>query len=142
MKRLFIIIALCLGIAVSANAQGELQFNQVRLIEVVGTGGVGQVVSISEQFNVPEGKVLKVEWARLSTSGDGGTTWSAGQEAHGAAFVDDYLLVTSINSEHSDRPMWLPSGTYEFRMAIASSNQAPARMCKARMSAIEFNVEQ
>ncbi len=124
MKNLFLIIAF-IGVTTFASAQGNLQFNQVKLVSTVET--------------VPAGKVWKVEMAAYN---GGNPILAAGNLQQ---FVT--IMIISINSNNifipgsynnygytgasfpSFFPIWLPAGT-----TLAAGTNVRF------LSVIEFNI--
>ena len=105
----------------SIYAQGNLQFNQVKLYDL--TSGTAQA------FTVPAGKVWKIE------SAGGGTTGCSVYLQNSSAATMAYLWISSASSTESVFPIWLPSG---FSGGFLFGNGcAPF---KGMVSIIEFNI--
>lgn len=136
MKRLLATSLMCLGIALSANAQGELQFGQVRLIEVTGNAPSNTTTVFTESIVVETGKVLKIEWAGVSRKISGSDVWNYNSDDH--LNLDGYRL--TFPTTHRALPMWLPAGTYELQLQMQLGGTTAEG--KGKVSAIEFNVEQ
>lgn len=109
MKKLLIILALiCSNIVWS---QGNLQFNQVLILDATPAGNA---------ITVPAGKVWKIESVALSSNN------AYFQIKWGAT---SYFILNN-SSPYANLPFWLPSN--ESASLIGSAN--------AKVSIIEFNV--
>ena len=103
------------------SAQGNLQFNQVKLYDL--TSGTAQA------FTVPAGKVWKIE------SAGAGQTGCSVYLQNSSAVSMAYLYISSASSTESVFPIWLPSGFVgDF---LYGNGCAPF---KGMVSIIEFNV--
>ncbi|MEO1415056.1 MAG: hypothetical protein AAFW00_07240 [Bacteroidota bacterium] len=132
-------------------AQGNLEFNQVRLFELEGDtpipGNFHQIVD-SIQFTVPQGKVLKIEFARTNWRSNGISTNIQphvppdGTNRRGYIYVNEVMISPAVQSGRpiiGDFPIWLPSGTYKLTLSGAGDNSFSTNW-KGMVSAIEFNV--
>jgi hypothetical protein len=131
MKKIFTIIVLLVSINIS-RAQGNLQFNQVKNIDLngsvsVGTGGFSQPISNIGTITVPNGKVWKIE------SGTGVVT---GNQEGAIVFTTDIIFkIGNYTINNTKLPLWLSSGNYIIT-AIGPSNYNVV----ISISALEFNV--
>jgi hypothetical protein len=112
---LFIFVCLCQA----AFAQGNLQFNQVKLLEPANT--------VALAFTVPSGKVWKIE-----STGVGSSSCYMYLE-NSATNVIAYIWDSGGNYK-AVMPVWLPSGYSGFFYLNNCSGQ------KGMISIIEFNV--
>jgi hypothetical protein len=115
---LFAIIFI-LGFSKASHAQGNLQFNQVILVDLAASG--------TFTINVPAGKVWKIETANTFNGASNGII------LRNAAVQTIAILATSATSASSNFPFWLPSG-YSGSFVNGSGS---GRAC---VSIIEFNV--
>ncbi len=105
-------------------AQGDLQFDQVVLLEIEGGGSP----YISPTYTVPAGKVWKIESAGATTSSF---------EIHKINNTQvDMAIHTSGSFNHGENlPLWLPEGTtISFYEADTSPDEGGI------VSIIQFNV--
>lgn len=125
---------------VMAKAQGNLESNQVRIIEVSGTAPVGQALDFTQSFTVNSDKVLKVEWAGRVSNNDVGGWLTDGSNVN--VYLNDYYMpiAQANNRKGTATPIWLPAGTHHLKIRISGSNSFTVSG-KAMLSAIEFNVE-
>ena len=129
MKKLIATATLLLALLTSANAQGNLQFNQV--INGEFSTVVAYTTTVMGTFTVPVGKVWKIE----STSqmyDDGSYVYSQGKPV----FIDNHLVWEKTNyySSAGQLPLWLSAGTYTVKATGSGSTLVFS------YSAIEFNV--
>lgn len=123
MKKLIIILFVLYITSFKTQAQGNLQFNQVKLISISSTWSNFQYwLQNDTLITVPIGKVWKIESGICSTFSSG-------------VLIDGRNLTVF--------PFWLPSGTYTLSCSVNqnysnNSNNIP----KATISAIEFNITQ
>jgi hypothetical protein len=110
------------GFSQTAKAQGNLQFSQVLFFDIVyGT---------TQSFNVPAGKVWKIESAGASSGNC--TVWLQ----NGAAqYVGNLYYVSSSNYQPSF-PIWLPTSYSGF----FAYNTGSCTGSRAFVSVIEFNI--
>jgi hypothetical protein len=136
MKKIFTITVLLFAVN-SIKAQGNLQFNQVKNIEINGTTllnttQIGNPISTLGSITVPIGKVWKIE----SVSGI-----KNGQESadifntHVRVLIGNHKALVSPGDEIIMFPIWLSAGNYPIK---ASSN--PLENLIISISAIEFNI--
>ena len=124
MKKSILIISI-LAMAYLTNAQGNLQFNQVKRLNYTGTAGAYSATTIGS-ITVPAGKVWKIE--------------------SGSLFANVFYVITSFSlsvdsqmlwsSGFAAQPIWLGPGTYPIQ--IMSNNSAEPYT--AAISGIEYNV--
>jgi hypothetical protein len=135
MKKFFVFYFL-LGI-VPLFAEGNLQFNQVKLIEFscsTPMSGVNYPCSPSN-ITVPVGKVWKIEQA--SAFVDLGQGYSTGTQSY-SLYINNSLLYSGTPNL-SITPMWLPEGIYNIKV----TNQGCSPNCntlRGSINAIEFNI--
>lgn len=119
MKKIISVFAILFCITFFANksqAQGNLQFNQVILVDLASGG--------TQAIAVPAGKVWKIETASTYNGSNAGIT------VRNAAVQPIGILSTSTAA--ASYPFWLPSG-----YSGSFFNNAAGRSC---ISIIEFNV--
>jgi len=135
MKNIYITICLFAGSISFSKAQGNLQFNRVRLEQItLNPSGSNQAIFDSIQIVVPSNKVLKIESAH---SFDRATY--DGTYADGTAFlsINKIMLKIPYNTVIYF-PVWLPAGTYYLRMDHITCNKATTFY--GTISAIEYNI--
>ena len=126
-------------ITLVANAQGNLQFNQVINYKIPSqtVSNQNNIGTFQTTVSVPTNKVWKIESASYNSSYI--TDWSLR--------IDNYLLIpqaygtwngywTNIPVIHF--PIWLPSGTYPVNATTAGNSSNTFQ--GASVSIIEFNV--
>jgi hypothetical protein len=121
MKNIAAILTLFIGtffLHTEARAQGNLQFNQVILVDLA-SGGAYNII-------VPPGKVWKIE----SSMNYNGSSGAVG--LRNAAVQAIGILGSSSSNAASTYPFWLPSG-----FTGSFLNVSAGRSC---VSIIEFNV--
>ncbi len=138
MIRIFI-IALFAIVSFAAKAQGNLQFNQVKLIKlsyVVPNNNSYQ--AYSQVITVPAGKVWKIE--SVIGSAQGTTNYVSPTTS---IVLDGITLFfygnTTGNYLSAPLPIWLPEGSYDLTL-VSSSGVSTGTTISGRVSAIEFNV--
>ena len=136
MKKIFITLVLIL-IVNSIKAQGNLQFNQVKNVEITGTTlpnttQIGNPISTLGSITIPIGKVWKIESV---------TGIKNGQESndifgtHVRVLIGNHKALVSPGDEIIMFPIWLSAGNYPIK---AGSN--PLDSLIISISAIEFNI--
>ena len=131
MKKI-IILALLISLC-KINAQGNLQFNDVKNIEITGTTSpfdpnIGVPISTIGTITVPTGKVWKIE----STSVKENNTSDISS-------TPSYVLILNnhrASGNSSIFPIWLSAGNYLVKVSGGAASIAVI----ASISAIEFNV--
>ena len=131
MKKI-IILALLISVC-KINAQGNLQFNDVKNIEITGTTSpfdpnIGVPISTIGTITVPTGKVWKIE----STSVKENNTSDISS-------TPSYVLILNnhrASGNSSIFPIWLSAGNYLVKVSGGAGSIAVI----ASISAIEFNV--
>ncbi len=131
MKKI-IILALLISVC-KINAQGNLQFNDVKNIEITGTTSpfdpnIGVPISTIGTITVPTGKVWKIE----STSVKENNTSDISS-------TPSYVLILNnhrASGNSSIFPIWLSAGNYLVKVSGGAASIAVI----ASISAIEFNV--
>lgn len=136
MKRLFaLLFSVFLGI--SGNAQGNLQFNQVKYFQLnltQSSSGTFDVTTLA--ITVPANKVWKIEAAAATSYSP-----STGSHSFGGRITLDGNLLSDFYStpgQLTNLPFWLPAGTYN--LELRSSTSTPTFYFKGGVSVIEFNV--
>ena len=137
MKKIFTLIALMVVLHTASNAQGNLQFNAAKIIEVSNVNGsyafiVGgnQGIAHDTTFIVPTGKVWKVESASTSIINTTSNNWSL--------ISIDGKNVYGWNISNGTFPIWLPAGLHS--MTFIYSASASYNSGKGSINAIEFNI--
>lgn len=127
------IIIFLFFISLSANAQGNLQFNRVIYYTIPSQSftATGIIASVT----IPEGKVWKIEAA--SHNAAGGTGWSL-RIGNFLLYACTYIGGGGLNY-HPDInfPIWLPSGAYNLQV---DSYNGSGTFQGAGLSIIEFNI--
>ena len=131
MKKI-IILALLISVC-KINAQGNLQFNDVKNSEITGTTSpfdpnIGVPISTIGTITVPTGKVWKIE----STSVKENNTSDISS-------TPSYVLILNnhrASGNSSIFPIWLSAGNYLVKVSGGAASIAVI----ASISAIEFNV--
>jgi hypothetical protein len=117
---LFLFVALFVfGVSKTSLAQGNLQFNQVILLDIAGAG--------TQAVSVPAGKVWKIESVSMGSSG---STPSVFLRNSGLVNIAHFSTSSSVSATY---PFWLPSG-----FTGSFLNNYPSTRCT--ISIIEFNV--
>lgn len=121
-----------------ANAQGVLQFNAVKNINLYITGPGSSTADNDTVITIPQGKVWKVESASTSENYVPGG-WSPYLGDGAFVFIDNTVVYFSDIDYRTPFPLWLKAGTHNFTLSgyQGSSSQYEWR---ALISAIEFNV--
>jgi hypothetical protein len=135
MKNILLILAIAFSSA--SFAQGNLQFNQVMLLDF-GPISVSSVAIFSQSITVPSGKVWKVEHASVWREASG---YRLTGDAPYSLYIDNICVVQQTNaatsgSKSNSFPIWLPEGTYFLKI----SNSSSAMTLAASLNAIEFNI--
>ncbi len=123
MKKIFFSIITVFFICLNANAQNNLEFNQIIKQSYAYTFSNG--LSFETTLTVPQGKVIKIVSATLSPVGSN-TSGSS------RAFIDNHLVSFMIksanstyditeNNSNTQLPLWLPSGTYTVQVFASTS---------------------
>ena len=129
--------------SLNSKAQGDLQFNQVRL-EHFESNLLGRYSTYVDTLFVPADKVLKITTARNYYIPNSSSTASQG------GFVSFYIagiLVYNNNGTDDDSnvktPIWLPEGSHTITMRFNGASST-AYLAKGYLSfsGIEFNVVQ
>jgi len=132
MKKLFIILLILFSYQLT-KAQGNLQFNAVKNIEMHGAGyPAGSIGTIT----VPSGKVWKIESVHFSSGENVELYGSSGKKYN--LFIDKHLVFSNRVTSGAilvKLPIWFPSGTFDVVAETGSGYSG-----YAKISAIEFNV--
>ena len=164
MKNLVQLILSC-ALSTSLFSQGNLQFNQIRKIDISGSqsysynysNGNSQMNFAMQTIIVPTGKVLKIEssFVRMIYSGTNneakaltGTNGSTNNIDVLLMFLDNNIIAhqAGANNEFKNLryqyPIWLPAGSYQLKLIGDCSTNGPTTTANANgmISAIEFNI--
>lgn len=101
-------------------AQGNLQFNQVILLDIAVSG--------TQNITVPAGKIWKIESVGMGSSSSNPTIY-----LRNASVVNIAFFSSATNSNSASYPYWLPAG-----FTGSFLNLHPSFRCT--VSIIEFNV--
>lgn len=146
MKKALLILSL-LALAIGANAQGNLQFNQV--LSYTGTVSCTGINSCSadspSSYTVPANKVWKLESAGFTSYLNSGTE-----------VISTYLIINNtyvyggaVNKANLERkngilitsPVWLKSGdVLSWGMISAANTNGAISSASMHLSIIEFNI--
>jgi len=137
MKKLIIILFVFFITSFKTQAQGNLQFNSVKTIEVSNSpnynGGIFfnsfSFASNDTSFVVPTGKVWKIESASTSY-------WYpvTGSINYFALLAVDGKYLYGFNVSNGTFPLWLSSGNHTLSIITSTSGY------KGSINAIEFNI--
>ena len=139
MKKI-IILALLISVC-KINAQGNLQFNDVKNIEITGTTSpfdpnIGVPISTIGTITVPTGKVWKIE----STSVKENNLNSLAGNGSFVLLLNNHVAYSTYQGNSGFPfvflPIWLSAGSYQVKI----SSGAPQINTIASISAIEFNI--
>lgn len=146
MKKIYIIICLFVGFISFSKGQGNLQFNQVKFIELAGINynhappfyymkGIDSVT-----ITIPANKVWKIE--KVKATGVDSLNDYPDLSLHGYAYItlNDVIIYDATSGEMGNgNIIWLPAGTYKLRLTarIPSNDQGKF---KGFISAIEYNI--
>ena len=135
MKKIYITICLFVGLLSFSKAQGNLQFNRVRLEQItLNPSGSNQAIFDSFQVIVPSNKVLKIESAHTADR----QTYD-GTYADGTSFLSiNKIILKNPYNTPIYFPVWLPAGTYYLRIEHPTCNKATTFY--GTISAIEYNI--
>lgn len=151
-SRSFLFLFFCGLISLSAQAQGNLQFNRVINLDITGPPVTGtspfNYVSIAAQtVTVPVGKVWKVESVDVGITK--GYVSTSEISLHTGAWCDPVLYLnnvmikgnTATSSRHKEHMVrWLAEGTHVFDLYFEKFNGVPTFTVSAFITIIEFNV--
>jgi len=144
MKTTILIMQLFLGI--TTFSQGNLQFNQTKLIEVTGnlvpntTGGTLSVYTLV----VPPGKTFKITSASITIFRPTSATPFTASNYTALLKVGNttlsYFYPTGAGQwDQSKFPIWIPAGSYNMKIDYDCSNWTGLR-ADGHISGIEFNI--
>jgi hypothetical protein len=130
---IFIFFGWVLGLqAPQAKAQGNLQFSRV-INYTIASQTVNTNSSTRATFNgnitVPSNKVWKIESVGVYSDN---LYWSI--------FIDRYLVYNNNPAATCKLPLWLPSGTYDWKGLYYSAGAVSVFFEGAAFSIIEFNI--
>jgi hypothetical protein len=141
MKKISLFLSLVF-FALSAFAQGNLQFNRVFFVEssfTIATTNSFEKTDIS--FTVPAGKVWKLESAHGTFENTGSTNPSYIPAVQ--VMINKKLVHFYSSSSPTDvggyLPMWLPEGTYTLTLSMSNSGNIGNRVYGG-ITGIEFNI--
>ena len=122
MKKTLILLFVLLPFSLVINAQGNLEYNKVKLVTINGS-------SPDIVITVPVGKVWKIESAIVGYYQYGSPTM----------YLDNQLIYQT-GLANKIFPIWLPSGSYTLSLFCVSCNgsSGPGNL-KGSISAIEYN---
>lgn len=134
MKNLLIIAIVSLTFAVTLRAQGNLQFNQVKLIGSVETVPDGKVWKINGIM--PSGRMTVVNQNGSSSLNhvitvNGTTVYYATADATGSLFGNGQTGFTAVSANISASTLWLPAtttlaaGTGVYRISVTEFDVIP-----------------
>ncbi len=136
MKKILSIVVL-LSMFVVANAQGNLEFNRVFLVEQSFVVPTNVSSPFSEQtITVPAGKVWKIESVMANYSFNVGSNLGVGSTV--AVLLNRKTLYQA--GVMAEFPIWLPEGTYTLRYVYTSNTGSVGSEIYGGISGIEFNV--
>lgn len=141
MKKLLTLFVFVLVMATGAFAQGNLQFNEAKYIEL----GMTLAPSVSYQFveqtiTVPSGKVWKLESA-TGTYVQNITPYPTYSPSIHIFLNRRMIFGTTTNPLIGNTfPIWLPAGAYTLRLAHTTSTSSSVHEIVGFVSAIEFNI--
>ena len=122
MKKTLILLFVLLPFSLVINAQGNLEYNKVKLVTINGS-------SPDIVITVPVGKVWKIESAIV------------GSYIYGSPNIYlDYQIIYQPGLVNKIFPIWLPSGSYTLSISCAScyGSNGPS-VLKGSISAIKYN---
>ena len=127
MKKTLILLFVLLPFSLLINAQGNLEYNKVKLVTI--NGSYPYQYQYDQVFTVPAGKVWKIESAIVGYYQYGSPTM----------YLDNQLIYQT-GLANKIFPIWLPSGSYTLSLFCVSCNgsSGPGNL-KGSISAIEYN---
>jgi hypothetical protein len=141
MKKIIITIVLLIAVN-TIKAQGNLQFNEVKNIEITGTtlpydpNVFGVPISTIGTITVPTGKVWKIE----STSVKENNLFPIYSTSPFVLFLNNHVAYSTNQGTNNQPfvflPIWLSAGSYQVKI----SSSAAQLNAIASISAIEFNI--
>jgi hypothetical protein len=140
MKKIIITIVLLIAVN-TIKAQGNLQFNQVKNIEITGTTlpydpNTAVPISTIGTITVPTGKVWKIE----STSVKENNLNAIYTTSSFVLLLNSHVAYATNQGTNNQPfvflPIWLSAGSYQVKI----SSQAAQMSAIASISAIEFNI--
>ena len=153
MKYIFLIFFVFSSLA---NAQGDLQFNQIVEVDLYhaqedsGFNNTNAQKTHEVQVTIPEGKVWKISSVVVSFANDNILIAAPNYMDDLVVSIND-LIVYADNFGNGSTPVdaqnifpkWLPSGDHTFQLNYrAISSTYDASEVKAQISGIEFNIIQ
>jgi len=153
MKYIFLIFFVFSSLA---NAQGDLQFNQIVEVDLYhaqedgGFNNTNAQKTHEVQVTIPEGKVWKISSVAVLFKHDG-IIKPTGQSLNDLVISVNDVLLYAYNSSGGFRPTnnenvfpkWLSSGDYTFQLNYRATNSSSeASEVKSQISGIEFNIIQ
>lgn len=139
MKGLIIFITSLL-LAIAAMGQGNLQFNQVKYINLSYVLPNGNSYQTYDQvITVPAGKVWKIESAIGSNKSNSTSYVSPTTSVTLDGGILSFYSSSTGNYQAAAFPIWLPEGSYTLGLISAGSSFTGSTII-GRVSLIEFNV--
>lgn len=135
MKKI-IFTALVLLIVNAVNAQGNLQFNQVKHLKYTSKCSSWKFIILAS-LTVPENKVWKIESG--STYINYSTNGIEIMSKEYCQLLIDKQYIQYGSASNSSLPIWLEAGTYELGFYYDCSNPSEGT-CTAAISVLEFNI--
>ncbi len=144
MKKIVITICLFIGFISFSKAQGNLQFNKAKFIELEGMQynfapfnyyrGVDSVT-----ITIPANKVWKIE--KVQAVGVDSLTGYYDENIHGLLYitVNDVAISEPAGYPQQTGILWLPAGTYKLRLMARIGINGQGKF-KGFISAIEYNI--
>lgn len=133
MKKLFL-LGVILFLTITMNAQGNMQFNQVKHLTFSGKT-VSRTNTIISTVTVLENKVWKVE---------SGSIWNLSEGPYYYNLtIDNQLIQSNLGGLSSpiSLPIWLGSGTYNISYTFFNSvSTGTVYDYRAALSILEFNI--
>lgn len=131
------VLSLFLLFAVGMNAQGNLQFNQVKYIPLTVTqSGTSLYTDATTVITVPANKVWKIE--SITSCVYNPSINSLSFSVGGRVVIDNRLVFDANTNPVPIFPYWLPAGTYN--IVHKSHSLTNGTTYYGAVSAIEFNV--
>jgi len=123
-NKILILSIFLLGALSNIKAQGNLQFNQVRYIEMQFTYPGQDTITL----NVPANKVFKIEGHTIA--------------GNACIYINDkpISLPNTNGLTQPVLPIWLASGNYTLKLIACNTGFSSGNIVKGAISGIEFNV--
>jgi hypothetical protein len=144
MKKIFIILVLLVTVN-SIKAQGNLQFNRVVNFSASQSNGGSYSTGayVYQTFQIPAGKVWKIENVMVGNSNGSAMGFVKGCDACAATFNNiiayNIYYASGYATDNAKFPIWLSDGNYSFIISD-NNNSSQGDNLLASYSAIEFNI--